>query len=369
MAVAHAIAGNLRFSQLLTDTGGVQVSESVRFKCLFFLGLAISISAASPAAAEDAPPEKLTVMTWNLEWFYDDISADNYSKLAREKAAPDRPSWDWRRDAVAKRINQARPTILAVQEIESRRVLWYLSRALDRDHSLEYQELSIEGRDHFTEQDVGMLFRSPAEALSTVQYRQTKQMIASKRYYDVAKHLLGVFEFPAGDDVERVMVMNVHLRSRAEGEPLRIKQARLIHHWIHEAIERGENVIVLGDTNTEERGDVMRAESDLGILCGRETKTTKDDLYDLHHRLPGQQRQTHLLPDRQFDRIMVSQSLLDDDPGRADLVFESIQVLPELAVQGKRDVPEEHWDRFWELSPDERDLSDHYPVQATFTVR
>jgi endonuclease/exonuclease/phosphatase family metal-dependent hydrolase len=343
----------------------------MRFQCLILgSGLAVACSAVQPAAAQQHnPPEKLTVMTWNLEWFYDDLPGDNYSKLAREKSAPDRAAWDWHRDAVARSISKSRPTILAVQEVENRRVLWYLTRALARDHSLQYQELSNEGRDHFTEQDVGLLFRRPAEVLSTVQFMQTQRMIASKRYYDVAKHLLGVFEFPVGGDVERVMVMNVHLRSRAEGESLRIRQARLIHHWLREAIQRGENVIVLGDTNTEERGGVMRAESDVGILCGRETETTQDDLHDLHHRLPRGQRQTHLLADRQFDRILVSQSLLDDDPDRPDLVFESIGVFPELAVQGQPDIPEEHWDRFWELSPDQRDLSDHYPVQATFTVR
>ena len=50
-------------------------------------------------------------------------------------------------------------------------------------------------------------------------------------------------------------------------------------------------------------------------------------------------------------------------------MFESIEVLPQLAIQGEPDEPEEHWEQFWKLPADERDLSDHFPVQATFKVQ
>ena len=159
-------------------------------------------------------------MTWNLEWFYDDVSSDNYSKLAREKSAPGRPAWAWHRDAIAASINKARPTILAVQEVESRRILWYLTKSLDRNHSLKYHELGNESDDHFTEQDVGILFRAPADVLSTMQLMQTRAMLESKLYYDVSKHLMAAFQFPAGDQFERIILMNIHLRSRPEGEEL-----------------------------------------------------------------------------------------------------------------------------------------------------
>ncbi len=327
---------------------------------------ALPAQGTSPTAGNQ---QRLTVMTWNLEWFFDDISGDNYSKLAREKTAPNRPAWAWHRDAIAKSISKAKPTILALQEVESRRILWYLTQALERNHQLDYEELGIESKDHFTEQDVGIIFRAPADVLSATQLMQTKSMSADKRYYNVSKHLMAVFQFPVGNDVERVIVINIHLRSRPEGEELRMRQARLIHHWIKDTIAGGENVIVLGDTNTEERGDTTRIGSDLAVLCGRETESVEDDLYDLHLKLSRQDRQTHLLADRQFDRILVSKSLLEDDPTRRDLVFEKIEVLPELAIQGKADGAEEHWEQFWKLPASERDLSDHYPVQATFIVQ
>ena len=113
-----------------------------------------TVVAQQPAVQSDGN-EPLSVMTWNLEWFYDENPGDNFSRLAREKSAPDRGKWDWRRDAIANRIAGVRPTVVAVQEIENRRVLYYLTRALSRNHQLSYNEYALEGRDFFTEQDVG----------------------------------------------------------------------------------------------------------------------------------------------------------------------------------------------------------------------
>jgi endonuclease/exonuclease/phosphatase family metal-dependent hydrolase len=319
--------------------------------------------------SEPSSTEALTVMTWNLEWFYDEKQGDNYSKLAKEKSAPSRPAWDWRRDQVASSIAEAKPTILAVQEVENRRVLWYLSQALERNHKLDYQELCVQGRDHFTEQDVGMMIRPPVDVVSIFQGGYLKRMRSDGRHYDVTKHLMAVLEYQQGEISERVIVMTVHLRSRPEGEPLRLRQARLLHHWIADRILGGENVIVLGDFNTQESGETTRPQSDIGIASGLETPTREDDLVDLNLRLAAGERQTHLLDGRQFDRILCSRSLLRDDPSRVDLVFKKIEVRRDLAVRGRQDTPEQHWETYWTLPPGERDLSDHFPVVATFELR
>lgn len=338
-----------------------------RIPVCFLVALVSACSVTSEPAWSDKP-EPLTVMSWNLEWFFDENASDNYSKLAKEKSSPTREDWEWRRDAVASAVANANPTILALQEIENQRVLWYLTRSLDRNHSLKYDDLFIQGRDFFTEQDVGMLFRTPADAVMISQMRRTAEQTAGSTYFDVSKHLLAVFEFPVGESTERVTVMNVHLRSKLEGLPLRIRQARLIHKWLSKAIANGENVILLGDTNSEERGNVSLAKSDLGVAAGFETPQLDDDLVDLHFRIPANERQTHLLANRQFDRILVSPSLIEDDPKRPDLVFENITVARELSIQGKRDEADDHWERYWQLPSEERDLSDHYPVIATFGV-
>ena len=319
-------------------------------------------------AADPQSDKTFSVMTWNLEWFYDEYLGDNFSKLAKEKSTPSREQWNWRRDAIAESIASVSPSIVAMQEVENRRVLWYLSRALEREHKQSYQELGIEGRDHFTEQDVGFLFRRPVDVLSISQRMQTRAMRSSEKYFSLTKHLVGVFQVPAGNGFETVTVLNIHLRAREEAEPLRRRQAMLIHHWIAAAVSGGENVIVLGDFNTEEMGDETIRGSDMGIVCGLETKTADDDLIDLTLRVPAMQRKTHLLG-KQFDRICVSRSLIEDDPRRPDLVVDSVQVRADLAIRGGQDDQTDHWEKYWEMPPEKRDLSDHYPVIATFKIK
>jgi hypothetical protein len=86
-------------------------------------------------------------------------------------------------------------------------------------------------------------------------------------------------------------------------------------------------------------------------------------------RLPPSQRQTHLLAGREFDRILVSPSLLEDKPGVPDLVFKKIEIRRDLAIRGAADTPSQHWDDQWETTNKHLDLSDHYPVIATFEVK
>lgn len=316
------------------------------------------------------PPTGFSIMTWNLEWFYDEQTGDNYGDLPREKSSPSREQWNWRRDAVAASIAAAKPTVVALQEVENQRVLFYLTRAIQRGFRDRYRDVFIQGTDYFTEQDVGFLYREELDLIQMSRYGQTKAMRATKNYYNVSKHVEAVFQVPVGDGYERVTVMNLHLRAKEEVEPIRVRQARLVHLWIADRVAAGENIIVLGDLNTEVRvGEVNLAQRDLGAVMGLQNKNAEDDLVDLNTRLPEDARQTHLLPGREFDRILVSPSLIEDDPDRPDLVFADIKVLRSLAVRGPVDTPEQHWDGYWELPAEERDLSDHWPVMARFEIR
>ena len=312
--------------------------------------------------------DPLTIMTWNLEWFFDDDPGDNHSELAKEKSSPSRSDWDWKRDAVAACVAQVRPSILALQEVESRRVLWYLTRAISRNHQLEYHEIGIESRDHFTEQDVGFLFRAPVDAGTVTLGMYPKSLRSTNQYFDVSKHVQAVFEYQHGETVETVTVLNVHLRAGPEAADKRIRQSRLLHHWIASAIRQGQNIIVLGDFNTEFKGQQSLKQNEIGIASGLETPETDDDLVDLHLMLPTSERSTHLLGG-QYDRILCSPSLTKDDPNRPNLVFSKIEVLRELAIRGKQDTPQQHWENYWNIPEDQRDLSDHYPVMATFEIR
>ena len=77
----------------------------------------------------------------------------------------------------------------------------------------------------------------------------------------------------------------------------------------------------------------------------------------------------NLLTNKSFDRILVSPSLLEDAPERVDLSFEKIERLQELSVNGTVDIPDDHWNKYWDLDDANRDISDHWPIMATFQFK
>jgi len=327
--------------------------------------LASLLLAVPTIAAADPPPEKLVIATWNVEWFYDNYPGDNYSDLAKQQSAPSRADWDWKLAGVAGAIEKIKPTILCLQEIENQRVLFYLTRKLKQDYGLDYSIAYIEGGDYFTEQDVAVLALSGLTGYSVK--RQTREMFDSQEFYNVTKHLFCEFEWGSGADAQRLMLLNVHLRAQPEQVETRTKQARLIRRWIDGAVKAGENVVVIGDVNTNETFETTTKAGDLGTLRGLDTPATDDDLDDLYAHYKGESKETHLVH-KQFDHILTTPALSADAPGKSDLVFQSITIRKDLVVRGKQqDV--DHQDQYWKIPADERDVSDHYPVVVEFEFK
>jgi endonuclease/exonuclease/phosphatase family metal-dependent hydrolase len=340
----------------------------------------VAAVASSADTANSKPDDaEFRVMTWNLEWFFDDDPNDNYSQLAKEQTAPSRAKWDWKRDAVAESIHRANPSIAAFQEIENRRVLWYLSRALSRNHNVGYREICIDGDDVFTEQDVGFIYRTGDDAskrsllqiepILSATLGRTAAMRRDDKTAEVSKHLLVDYELSFGETTETVSILTLHLRAREEAVQTRTKQARTVHAWLADKIRSGENIIVLGDINTEEMTTPALPGTDMAAICGFDTPDKDDDLIDLHAQLPAKERQTHLLPGKAFDRILVSPALLEDAPSRIDLSFAKIERPKSLALKGNADVPDEHWNNYWTIDDENRDISDHWPLMATFEFK
>jgi endonuclease/exonuclease/phosphatase family metal-dependent hydrolase len=240
-----------------------------------------------------------------------------------------------------------------------------LTRKLKQDHGLDYAIAYIEGGDYFTEQDVAVLALSGLTGYSVK--RQTKEMFDSKEFYNVTKHLFCEFEWGSGADAERLTLLNVHLRAQPEQTETRKKQARLIRRWIDGAVKAGENVVVIGDVNTNETFETTTKEGDLGTLRGLDTPATDDDLDDLYAHYQGESKETHLVH-KQFDHILTTPALTADAPGKSDLVFKSITIRKDLVVRGQQQDAD-HMDQYWKIPADERDVSDHYPVVAEFEFR
>lgn len=320
------------------------------FACLF--------APKAHAQPYDTAPRTLSIMSWNVEWMYDDYTGDNRSQLAQEQSAPNAEVWRDKVAAVAEVIANSQADIIALQEIEGDQTLLAIAEQIKSTHQRSYRYAFIQGTDRFTEQDVGLLVRS-----GLVSYRrqeQSKAMFDSGMYYNLSKHLIGEFRW---ENVESPLtVMNVHFRATAEAEEFRVRQAKLARHWLEPNLARGEDVILLGDFNSEAPPGVV--EGDIAAIAG---ESGKPQMVDLLARLENPQASTHLILDRQFDRIMVSQSLLEDGPG-LDWSFASIRILTDEIIRGQRDG-EEHWDKRLSEPTPELDVSDHFPVIATFELK
>jgi endonuclease/exonuclease/phosphatase family metal-dependent hydrolase len=315
--------------------------------------------------ANDPKPKELKVVTWNLEWFFDHDQGDNSSDLSKQLSAPSQADWDWKVQTVAHSIAQMKPSILGLQEIENRRVLEDLVRVLKEKHGLAYRIAYVEGFDRATEQEVGILYRDGLVEFSRLE--QSGPMFRSQQYYNLSKHLVARFRWGNADETEELIVIVVHLRARAEEAELRMKQCKLLRHWLQDLNRHTPNIIVMGDFNTEELAGDIGEGSDIQWLMKGLTDSPEDDLYDLLKNAPESNRQTHLILNKQFDRILASPSLVEDGPGR-DLSFLSIRVLPEFNIRGTgTDERESHWERYWQIDPIERDISDHHPVAAEFS--
>lgn len=315
----------------------------------------------------DRAPDELVIATWNVEWFFDAEQGDNRSKIAKEEGAPNSAFWSWKLQTVAAAIAKMKPTIIGLQEIEGKSVLHQLVAVLKEEHRLSYRIAFVEGFDGSTEQDVGILFFNGC--VSYGRREQNNNMFNSQDFYSLSKHIVADFEWDADGSTEKLNLINVHLRARAEASNERTKQAKLVHFLARPSLQRGENVIVMGDMNFESlAGTSLVPDDGIDAITGKLTRETNDDLVDLLTTLPADQRRTHLVLDRQFDRILVSPSMISDDPHRKDWKFSKLEIRRDLVIQGADGV-EDHWERRFTKPTNEREVSDHFPLVATFTFQ
>ena len=326
--------------------------------------LLLLVSFCTSISAADAAPERIVIGTWNIEWFFDHDQSDNNSELAKKLSAPSAKDWNWRVTEAAKVIAAIHPTVLALQEIENEKVVQDLANELREVHKQDYQIAFIQGRDTYTEQDVALIYKSGL--VHKERRNQTDAMYESKHYYNLSKHLFATFQWTHAGETHEITLCNVHLRAGTRGVEPRLRQCRLINYWIQPHIKKQENVIVLGDINTLCECHDYTLDEDLAVLCGKKTKGQMGDLIDLHPKLKKSKRATHMIG-TEFDHILISPELLHDSDNQSDLSFRSIERRKDLVLRGKQD--KDHYNIFYEIEENERDISDHYPVIATFEIK
>jgi endonuclease/exonuclease/phosphatase family metal-dependent hydrolase len=291
----------------------------------------------------DPLPERITIATWNLEWFFDHYTGDNVFDLPKQQSAPSRAEWEWRLGVTAEAIAKMNPTILCLQEVESRNTVFKLVKKLREEHKINYTIAFVPGTDAFTEQNVAVLAQSGLVEFG--RREQSKEMFKSKQYYNLAKHIFCTFEWGEGEEQVRLTLLNVHMRAQPEATDLRIRQARLAHRWLADKIRAGENVVLIGDTNTEFTWDQTTPETDTGVLRGMHTDDDSDDLFDVHEMLKPQDRPTHIIH-KSFDRILISPGMRTGGATGKGLRLVSVANRKDLNTRGEKQ-DEDHWGIYW----------------------
>lgn len=301
--------------------------------------------------------EKVVIATWNLRWFFDDDKTDNRGDIAKNNSAPSKQAWEWKKSVVAESIAKLKPTILALQEIESDKVLAELVKELKDKHNAEYEYMFVQGQDSQTEQDVGLLVKKGVEHGAAKRFSMRDKYKDKDTYKFPSKHLVAEFDLSDGTSTEHVKVVVVHLLASGAAVQ-RAKQGAVVREEIKDSLN--DNVIVLGDYNTHVGFDTNAEKNEgVGVVKGLQTNSTADDLYDVDAVLTPEKRKTHR-GESELDRILISKRLQDG----GHLTFESADVRRDLCVRGSGlDRERDYWGG---IKDDERDVSDHFPLTSTF---
>ncbi|OQY32169.1 MAG: hypothetical protein B6241_12095 [Spirochaetaceae bacterium 4572_59] len=215
----------------------MKLYQSVLFPILLFL------SACSCQIPEAPADESLTIMTWNVQNLFDDISSGReYPEFDPEKS-------DWGEDLLRMRLENIKevifsvqkdgPDIIMLQEVENRSVLErlnrdYLNEAYPYLDAWEYDDSAIR---------CGYLSRLAPENV---------HLHFPGNYGSYPLRAVAEIHFRVGG--EELVIMNNHWKSRSGGfmatESGRIKSAAVVSYRLKQLQEEGDPaVIVVGDLN------------------------------------------------------------------------------------------------------------------------
>ncbi|RME82895.1 MAG: hypothetical protein D6785_07365 [Planctomycetota bacterium] len=292
----------------------------------------------------------LRVATFNCEWLFDNDPSDQEGVPPQIKALfpKTRKEYIAKLHRVAAVLIGIRAHVYALQEIEDADVLQDLAQILEYNLKRKYEVCFKPGGDRYTRQNVGILSAYPV-----LDVRRFKFQRGSR----VTKHLSVTIEVMG----EKVQIITLHLKagSHERNFEKRAMQAKAIHAQIQRYVS-SRNIIVMGDLNThikfkpkrkkkkrsksKKKKNSPRKDADY-YLTGKHTRRKKDDLIDINQKLERAERITH--GERgQYDRILLSPPIFEDDPNKKDLYF----------IQAGR----------WKVDPK---TSDHHALWAEFDYR
>lgn len=257
----------------------------------------------APVAVSQPAATDVTVATQNLWRLFDDVK-DGGQVLTTEQ-------YDLKRTKLARQIAEVLhlPDVVAVQEVENRRVLAGLATEVARlSGRPAYQSLVLEGMDPGGI-DVGFLVRANWKVLAVKQLLTDKRLDSHPLFDRPPLHI--VLQDLSG---QRLELVNVHLKSLKGSEhPGKVKkiaskrrlQAQALAGWWRQYVRSYPRValLMLGDFNATP--EVLGGVDVLGELHAAGLVMTSD-------RLPAEQRYTYVYQCRPelIDNILASPGMV-----------------------------------------------------------
>jgi endonuclease/exonuclease/phosphatase family metal-dependent hydrolase len=231
----------------------------------------------------------LRLATLNTEFLFDGKGDEGQTGFAR---SGDPAAAQAHLKRVAHLVGRLDADVVMLQEVENGGVLRRLAQSAPLDEK-DYAAHFVQGNDHFTGQDVGLLARVPITATGRTDERA--RVGSSRDDYGVSKNLYARLRWRGAP----ITLIGVHFLARPTDRSRTDKretQAEVIRRLVVEEQEAGRAPVVLGDFNDFDAAtpDVAssRPVTDVLQIVKRAGPGPADDLRNVMPRVPQRERYT-----------------------------------------------------------------------------
>jgi endonuclease/exonuclease/phosphatase family metal-dependent hydrolase len=236
-----------------------------------------------------ASPRSLRLATLNAEFLFDGKGNEGQTGFAR---SGDVQAARAHLKRVGRLLDRLDADVVMLQEVENERVLRRLAQSAplaERGYTAHF----VQGTDHFTGQDVGLLARVSITATGRTDERA--RVGDSSEDYGVSKNLYALLRWQGTP----ITLIGVHFLARPDDRSRidkRETQAEVIRRLVAEEQDAGRAPVVLGDFNDFDAAtpdvDANQPLTDVLQIVKRAGPGPADDLRNVMARVPKDQRYT-----------------------------------------------------------------------------
>jgi endonuclease/exonuclease/phosphatase family metal-dependent hydrolase len=299
--------------QARTPENGTPASTPGR---IGLLCAAILVAGCSPSVATRTPgttsEPRLVLASWNVENLYDPVD-DPANPEDNDFTAAGWQRWTERRYGVklqhlASVINQMKPDVLGLAEVENVRVLQDLQDILRDKYNMSFP--------HRVHRDGGDRRGIDVALLSRLPIRSHAWLTPVPGQRDV---IVAELDTGAGPILVLMNHWKSNVKTGQDNEAIRLAEAQAVRQEVNRwsRSEPGLGIVVLGDFNVDAEGSALV--QGLRSTTNRASRSGSDWLFNLHGLLsPSERGTTYYRKDRTwntFDAIHVNAALLDPAGG------------------------------------------------------